>query len=812
MKSKSPSRSGKALWLAARLPGFACIACLLLCAGLLRAAQPPNPLVELGFSEGIGATTTANSGTLGGYAVLQLTDTYNDPDLTAGNEDPLGNPFITNNAPVGPYAPGNLYSVDNGNPTGASGDGSGTGGWQVILTNTPYLGGLTYQSAFVAGYPATNSGALGPASPDSPWPGLTVCGWVNCVNLADNTKWNRIAYALDAPGGGPQNGFELGHNSAGQINLSVNASIDDAPSSTGGGITQDPNGGTNNWVFIAATYDPSLASNNLCYYFGTANRLAYLDSTFSYLGGLTNSVITNTGCLYLGNFGNMDNSYEFLGGNSSRVFKGYMTEFKVYTNALTLDQIQQAQLNATVPATAPSILPGGQPASLTVPEGLPATFNVIASGSGQLQYTWKTNNVNVPGATNSSFTIASVQLGMNNLQVKVGITNGAGGVLSSNATLTVIPANPMLFSLSFSEGAQTHYTTNFGTSGTQVPTANCGVLGGVGMINWKKDGSGAGYPYLSSYVPVGPAAPIPAFNVGSLYMGLYYDTGGPGSCSSPTYTVQGNRWVDFNTNILSSTGLLPPISGLTICGWLNSGDTCFRSAASTYDCIVYGQNASFQGFRLTHNPSWALELAVNENNNTSDAQSSGSVGGSGLVPVDITLPPNNWVFFAVTYDGTLTANNVNYYFGNTTTLAALDSTSPLTYNKGTIPVSGPVTVGNVNSTGNGRTISGQNSPFFKGYIDELRIFDKVLTLAEIQQLQTGPALPPVLLLSDQANQATLNWANRSSSYVPTALLQIRGNLTSGSWANVPNVPTVSGGSNTVTLPFTNSAFFRLKSN
>ena len=49
------------------------------------------------------------------------------------------------------------------------------------------------------------------------------------------------------------------------------------------------------------------------------------------------------------------------------------------------------------------------------------------------------------------------------LQVSVGITNSVSpGVLSSAATLNVLPANPEIFSLSFSEGAlePTPYYTN----------------------------------------------------------------------------------------------------------------------------------------------------------------------------------------------------------------------------------------------------------------------------------------------------------------------------------------------------------------
>ena len=140
MKSKLISQPNTRFAPAPQLAGLVCAASLLLCATLLHAQMPPNPLVELSFSEGIGSTTATNTGTLGGYAILQLTDSINDPDLILGGEDPDGNPYITNNVPVGPYAPTNQYSVNNGNPTGASGDGTGTGGWQVNLTNTPFKG------------------------------------------------------------------------------------------------------------------------------------------------------------------------------------------------------------------------------------------------------------------------------------------------------------------------------------------------------------------------------------------------------------------------------------------------------------------------------------------------------------------------------------------------------------------------------------------------------------------------------------------------------------------------------------------------
>lgn len=76
-----------------------------------------------------------------------------------------------------------------------------------------------------------------------------------------------------------------------------------------------------------------------------------------------------------------------------------------------------------------------QPVSVTV--GSSATFQVVASGGPPLNYQWrKTGQGAVPGATNSTFTIASAQSGdAGTYDVVVG--NPMGSVTSSTALLTV---------------------------------------------------------------------------------------------------------------------------------------------------------------------------------------------------------------------------------------------------------------------------------------------------------------------------------------------------------------------------------------
>lgn len=77
-----------------------------------------------------------------------------------------------------------------------------------------------------------------------------------------------------------------------------------------------------------------------------------------------------------------------------------------------------------------------QPANQTVIQGQNATFSVTATGTAPLAYQWSFNDVNISGATASSYTIDSAQTD-NAGSYAVVVTNVAGTVTSSTATLTV---------------------------------------------------------------------------------------------------------------------------------------------------------------------------------------------------------------------------------------------------------------------------------------------------------------------------------------------------------------------------------------
>ena len=86
-------------------------------------------------------------------------------------------------------------------------------------------------------------------------------------------------------------------------------------------------------------------------------------------------------------------------------------------------------------SAAPSI--GTHPTSRTVSVGQSTTFTVSATGTGTLSYQWQRNGVNIPGATASSYRLASPALADSGARFRAVVTNAAGNATSNSATLTV---------------------------------------------------------------------------------------------------------------------------------------------------------------------------------------------------------------------------------------------------------------------------------------------------------------------------------------------------------------------------------------
>jgi hypothetical protein len=86
-------------------------------------------------------------------------------------------------------------------------------------------------------------------------------------------------------------------------------------------------------------------------------------------------------------------------------------------------------------ATAPAITV--QPANQSVPVGQTAAFSVTATGTAPLTYQWQKNGAAISGATTATYTTPATLAGDTGAKFLVVVTNAAGSVTSTAATLTV---------------------------------------------------------------------------------------------------------------------------------------------------------------------------------------------------------------------------------------------------------------------------------------------------------------------------------------------------------------------------------------
>lgn len=99
-----------------------------------------------------------------------------------------------------------------------------------------------------------------------------------------------------------------------------------------------------------------------------------------------------------------------------------------------IDDVQFTTVAAPA-ATGPSITTG--PQSAAVNEHGSATFTVAFAGTPSFTFQWSSNGTDVPGATNSVYSLSNIPASLNGALIRVKITNAQGSVTSDPATLTV---------------------------------------------------------------------------------------------------------------------------------------------------------------------------------------------------------------------------------------------------------------------------------------------------------------------------------------------------------------------------------------
>ena len=130
-----------------------------------------------------------------------------------------------------------------------------------------------------------------------------------------------------------------------------------------------------------------------------------------------------------------------------------------------------------------------QPAAQTVTEGETATFSVAATGTSP-SYQWKKGSALIPGATASTYTTDATSSGDNLAVFTVVVSNSAGSVTSTPATLTVSPQ--VAPAITVQPAAQ---EITVGQTATFTVTAT----GTSPNYQWKKNGTPIAGATASSY-------------------------------------------------------------------------------------------------------------------------------------------------------------------------------------------------------------------------------------------------------------------------------------------------------------------------
>ena len=191
----------------------------------------------------------------------------------------------------------------------------------------------------------------------------------------------------------------------------------------------------------------------------------------------------------------------------------------------------KATLTVTAAAVAPAIT--AQPANQSVTEGQTATFSVTASGTAPLGYQWKKGDTDISGANASTYTTNATAIGDSGAVFTVVVTNSAGSVTSSSATLTVSAVAPTI---------STQPTAQTITAG-DMATFSVTATGTSPSYQWKKGGTVIPGATSSSYT-------TPAMSYagnGAEYSVVVSNSAGTVTSSSATLTVN-------KTSILQSYG------------------------------------------------------------------------------------------------------------------------------------------------------------------------------------------------------------------------------------------------------------------
>ncbi len=312
-----------------------------------------------------------------------------------------------------------------------------TGGNNGVLQ-----GGLGFAAGEVGqafNFTATNQDVFVPASPSldvgDDGTGFTLEAWINPSEVSagpypifewhDPTGWWGVHFHIIA--NQPTTAWSPGPPGPGQLYANIVGNNGWNQIASAGGTVV-----TNEWQFVALTYDETAGVATIYYNGQIVNQLN--------LGSITPQT---TYPLFIGRRIGTPTDEEF------GTFSGLLDEATVYNRALGSNEIaaiyNAGSAGKCMEAIPPEIVT--QPASQSVLAGGAAAFDVVPAGTKPLRFQWSFNGHNLAGATNALLSLTNLhpqQAG----NYAVNINSAYGSITSSNALLTVLSQNLLVYGYS----------------------------------------------------------------------------------------------------------------------------------------------------------------------------------------------------------------------------------------------------------------------------------------------------------------------------------------------------------------------------
>ncbi len=447
-----------------------------------------------------------------------------------------------------------------------------------------------------------------------------------------------IGTALNGSGTTAATQFQDGiANAAGGANPQVTITGD--PNFTGGFLYDGQT-----WYFEAVTYNGLVTGNNFTVWLASTNASTLTGTPgidpfvgTENLGGIpltTNASLILAGCAV---------------GGPRGLSSGQISDVRVYNGILSSNQLMAVRWfgypTVASPPSAPQIVL--QPDSGRTFAGANRIFSVAASGvPDTFTYSWSSNNVVIPGATNSSFTLTNVGMSANGASFVCSISNAVGGVNSAAGVITVVPVTPGSYAQAvFTNAPYALWLVNEPTNANNF------------LVSEYANGyDGQALNTADMLFDGGPASPwYPGFPAKNTAIEVQHDL--PCQLNMPALPAYSN-------------------TGMTLCGWVYT-----PTVASSGVGLIY---------TLPSDTSDGFGLYTSGGNELDYQWGDAAVTGSGLI-----IPSAEWTFVALVV---------------TTNLSQDDIANSITADTNATLYLGAISGGGLNSVTYSSAINGQNIP------------------------------------------------------------------------------------------------------